>query len=90
VPVLLATMAPRMLTMASQQTDSTALRMTGAATIRYYVVPAISAAAGRRRPAQPAHRIRPAGLHDRISPANRLNDPSQQMSSDCTGCARQN
>ena len=63
--------------------------MTGAATIRDYVVPAISAAASTVR-AQPAHRMRPAGLRDRISPANRLNDPSQHMSSDRTGCARQN
>jgi 5,10-methylenetetrahydromethanopterin reductase len=46
VPVLLAAMAPRMLGLAGEQTDGTVLWMTGAATVRDYVVPAISAAAG--------------------------------------------
>jgi 5,10-methylenetetrahydromethanopterin reductase len=45
VPVLLAAMAPRMLTLAGEQTDGTVLWMTGPATVRDYVVPAISAAA---------------------------------------------
>jgi 5,10-methylenetetrahydromethanopterin reductase len=53
VPVLLAAMAPRMLTMAGQQTNSTVLWMTGAATIRDYVVPAISAGASAAGPPQP-------------------------------------
>ena len=51
VPVLLAAMAPRMLDLAGEQTDGTVLWMTGPATVRDYVVPAISAAAraaGRR------------------------------------------
>jgi 5,10-methylenetetrahydromethanopterin reductase len=45
VPVLLAALAPRMLSLAGQQTDGTVLWMTGPATVRDYVVPAISAAA---------------------------------------------
>ena len=45
VPVLLAAMAPRMLTLAGEQTGGTVLWMTGPATVRDYVVPAISAAA---------------------------------------------
>ena len=45
VPVLLAAMAPRMLNLAGEQTDRTVLWMTGPATVRDYVVPAISAAA---------------------------------------------
>ncbi len=45
VPVLLAAMAPRMLDLAGGQTDGTVLWMTGPATVRDYVVPAISAAA---------------------------------------------
>jgi 5,10-methylenetetrahydromethanopterin reductase len=45
VPVLLAAMAPRMLDLAGEQTDGTVLWMTGPATVRDYVVPAISAAA---------------------------------------------
>jgi F420-dependent oxidoreductase-like protein len=45
VPVLLAAMAPRMLDLAGQQTDGTVLWMTGPATVREYVLPAISAAA---------------------------------------------
>src|SRR5580698_2992315 len=45
VPVLLAALAPRMLALAGEQTDGTVLWMTGPATVRDYVVPAISAAA---------------------------------------------
>ena len=45
VPVLLAAMAPRMLALAGEQTDGTILWMTGPATVRDYVVPAITAAA---------------------------------------------
>ena len=45
VPVLLAALAPRMLSLAGEQTDGTVLWMTGPATIRDYVVPALSAAA---------------------------------------------
>jgi 5,10-methylenetetrahydromethanopterin reductase len=45
VPVLLAAMAPRMLTLAGEQADGTVLWMTGPATVRDYVVPAIAAAA---------------------------------------------
>jgi 5,10-methylenetetrahydromethanopterin reductase len=45
VPVLLAAMAPRMLQLCGEQTDGTVLWMTGPATVRDYVVPAISAAA---------------------------------------------
>ena len=45
VPVLLAAMAPRMLDLAGGQADGTVLWMTGPATVRDYVVPAISAAA---------------------------------------------
>ena len=45
VPVLLAALAPRMLALAGEQTDGTVLWMTGPATIRDYVVPAITAAA---------------------------------------------
>jgi 5,10-methylenetetrahydromethanopterin reductase len=43
--VLLAALAPRMLALAGEQTDGTLLWMTGPATVRDYVVPAISAAA---------------------------------------------
>jgi F420-dependent oxidoreductase-like protein len=45
VPVLLAAMAPRMLQLAGEQADGTVLWMTGPATVRDYVVPAITAAA---------------------------------------------
>ena len=45
VPVLLAAMAPRMLNLAGEQAGGTVLWMTGPATVRDYVVPAISAAA---------------------------------------------
>ena len=50
VPVLLAAMAPRMLALAGEQTDGTVLWMTGPATVRDYVVPAITAAASAARP----------------------------------------
>ena len=50
VPVLLAALAPRMLALAGQQTDGTVLWMTGPATIRDYVAPAISAAASAAGP----------------------------------------
>jgi 5,10-methylenetetrahydromethanopterin reductase len=45
VPVLLAAMAPRMLALAGERADGTVLWMTGPATVRGYVVPAITAAA---------------------------------------------
>jgi F420-dependent oxidoreductase-like protein len=45
VPVLLAALAPRMLGLAGEQADGTILWMTGPATVRDYVAPAISAAA---------------------------------------------
>jgi 5,10-methylenetetrahydromethanopterin reductase len=45
VPVLLAAMAPQMLKLAGGLTDGTVLWMTGPATVRDHVVPAISAAA---------------------------------------------
>ena len=64
VPVLLAAMAPRMLNLAGEQADGTVLWMTGPATIRDYVVPAISAAASAAGQAQPASRVQPAGLRD--------------------------
>jgi F420-dependent oxidoreductase-like protein len=53
VPVLLAALAPRMLKLAGEQTDGTVLWMTGPATVRDYVVPAITeaaSAAGRPSP----------------------------------------
>jgi 5,10-methylenetetrahydromethanopterin reductase len=53
VPVLLAAMAPAMLKLAGQRTDGTILWMTGPATVRDYIVPAITqaaAAAGRPAP----------------------------------------
>jgi 5,10-methylenetetrahydromethanopterin reductase len=53
VPVLLAALAPQMLRLAGQRTDGTVLWMTGPATIRDYIVPAIreaAAAAGRPSP----------------------------------------
>ena len=55
VPVLLAAMAPRMLALAGEQTDGTILWMTGPATIRDYVVPAITAAASAA--GRPAPRV---------------------------------
>ena len=45
VPLLLAALGPRMLRLAAQLADGTVLWMTGPATVRDYVVPAISAAA---------------------------------------------
>jgi 5,10-methylenetetrahydromethanopterin reductase len=45
IPVLLAALAPRMLRLAAEQADGTVLWMTGPATVRDYVVPAITAAA---------------------------------------------
>jgi 5,10-methylenetetrahydromethanopterin reductase len=53
VPVVLAAMAPQMLKLAAEQTDGTILWMTGPATVRDYVIPAVTAAAsaaGRGRP----------------------------------------
>jgi F420-dependent oxidoreductase-like protein len=53
VPVMLAALAPRMLNLAGEQTEGTVLWMTGPATVRDYVVPALSAgasAAGRPSP----------------------------------------
>jgi 5,10-methylenetetrahydromethanopterin reductase len=53
VPVLLAALAPRMLRLAGEQADGTVLWMTGPATVRDYIVPAITeaaAAAGRPTP----------------------------------------
>jgi 5,10-methylenetetrahydromethanopterin reductase len=53
VPVLLAALAPQMLRLAGQRADGTVLWMTGPATIRDYIVPAIgeaAAAAGRPSP----------------------------------------
>jgi 5,10-methylenetetrahydromethanopterin reductase len=45
VPVLLAALGPRMLELAGRRTDGTVLWMTGPATVRDYIVPAISKAA---------------------------------------------
>jgi 5,10-methylenetetrahydromethanopterin reductase len=45
VPVLLAALAPRMLELAGQRTDGTVLWMTGPATVKDYIVPAITKAA---------------------------------------------
>jgi F420-dependent oxidoreductase-like protein len=45
VPVLLAALAPRMLRLAGERVDGTVLWMTGPATVRDYVLPAITAAA---------------------------------------------
>jgi 5,10-methylenetetrahydromethanopterin reductase len=51
VPVLLAALGPQMLRLAGERTDGTVLWMTGPATVRDYVVPAITkAAAGAGRP----------------------------------------
>jgi 5,10-methylenetetrahydromethanopterin reductase len=47
VPVLLAALAPQMLRLAGQRTDGTVLWMTGPATVRDYVVPAITRAAAQ-------------------------------------------
>jgi F420-dependent oxidoreductase-like protein len=45
VPVLLAALAPRMLQLAGREADGTVLWMTGPATIKSHIVPAITAAA---------------------------------------------
>ncbi len=45
VPVLLAALAPQMLRLAGERADGTVLWMTGPATVRDYIVPAITAAA---------------------------------------------
>ena len=45
VPLLLAALAPAMLRLAAEQADGTVLWMTGPATVRDYVVPALAAAA---------------------------------------------
>src|SRR5712691_11654425 len=45
VPVLLAAMAPAMLRLAGERADGTVLWMTGAATVRDYIAPAITRAA---------------------------------------------
>jgi len=45
VPVLLAALAPQMLRLAGQRTDGTILWMTGPATVRDHIVPAITKAA---------------------------------------------
>ncbi len=53
VPVLLAALGPQMLRLAGERTDGTVLWMTGPATVRDYVVPAIrkaAADAGRPQP----------------------------------------
>ena len=54
-PVLLAALAPRMLALAGQRADGTILWMTGPATVRDYVVPAITAAA--QNAGRPAPRV---------------------------------
>jgi 5,10-methylenetetrahydromethanopterin reductase len=52
MPLLLAALAPQMLRLAGQQADGTVLWMTGPATVRDYIVPAITqAAAEAGRPA---------------------------------------
>ncbi len=55
VPVLLAALAPRMLALAGQRTDGTVLWMTGPATVRDHIVPAITRAA--RDAGRPAPRV---------------------------------
>jgi 5,10-methylenetetrahydromethanopterin reductase len=45
VPVLLAALAPQMLKLAAEQADGTVLWMTGPATVRDYIVPALTSAA---------------------------------------------
>ncbi len=55
LPVLLAALAPQMLRLAGQRTDGTVLWMTGPATVRDYVVPAITAAA--REAGRPSPRV---------------------------------
>ena len=77
VPVLLAAMAPRMLNLAGEQAGGTVLWMTGPATVRDYVVPAISAAASRQPSAPPA---RAFGLPPATSP-HRLRDRTARITS---------
>jgi len=55
VPVMLAAMAPRMLRLAGERTAGTILWMTGGATIRDYIAPAINEAA--RQAGRPSPRI---------------------------------
>jgi 5,10-methylenetetrahydromethanopterin reductase len=55
IPVLLAALAPRMLDLAGRETDGTVLWMTGPATVRDYVVPTITSAAGAA--GRPAPRV---------------------------------
>jgi 5,10-methylenetetrahydromethanopterin reductase len=55
VPVLLAAMAPAMLRLAGERADGTVLWMTGPATVRDYIVPAISGAA--KAAGRPAPRV---------------------------------
>ncbi len=56
VPVLLAAMAPAMLRLAGQRADGTVLWMTGPATVRDYIAPAITRAARDAGPrAWPGH-----------------------------------
>ena len=55
VPVLLAALAPRMLALAGQRTDGTVLWMTGPATVRDHIVPAITRAA--RDAGRPSPRV---------------------------------
>ena len=55
VPVLLAAMAPRMLRLAAQRAEGTILWMTGPATVRDYVAPALAQAAAQA--GRPAPRI---------------------------------
>jgi 5,10-methylenetetrahydromethanopterin reductase len=53
VPVLLAALAPQMLRLAGEQADGTVLWMTGPATVRDHVLPAITAAATAAGKASP-------------------------------------
>ncbi|HXP18456.1 MAG TPA: LLM class F420-dependent oxidoreductase [Streptosporangiaceae bacterium] len=55
VPVLLAALGPQMLRLAGERTDGTVLWMTGPATVRDYIAPAIGAAA--RDAGRPGPRI---------------------------------
>jgi 5,10-methylenetetrahydromethanopterin reductase len=55
VPVLLAALGPQMLRIAGERTDGTVLWMTGPATVRDYIVPAITAAAAAT--GRPAPRV---------------------------------
>ncbi len=55
VPVLLAALGPQMLRLAGERTDGTVLWMTGPATVRDYIVPAITAAAAAA--GRPAPRV---------------------------------